>query len=645
MFEPLTSVKAGDDFYKYVNGRWLQAQSIPRFRSSFGVSEEVELIIEKHLFTLFQKSYAFSEKGGKPQTKGEKMMDAIGRLGMSAMRPEKQTHSITFLKGVLRDLYCVRDTVDIATNIGLFNKRGVKTLLEINVFQKLKQGNKFSIVLSPGRLGLPGPSYYNATAPGKSRTLFSYVKLCKEVSKLLDVDDLSSAISTEGILAMNLDKFKDDTYEDIHGSELEKRFTTIPWDILFESYGTADHGWKDLIIRVYSPRWFHFLQTCIKTWEMKTWSRLFSLQTVLHALPLLPPPYDTLHFELFGRQLRGEVEKLPQNLLAMNICRKLLFIPLSYLYIQDYIDESLKDSVDKFVLNIRNHAVKRLEGLTWLEESTRKTGAEKIQKMHFGISHPDKLPDIEIPDLNTENFLQNVYLLETMNKEMNQTRVYKKEFLDPNVFWDEPPYTVNAYYYNETNQFILPAGTLQFPFYTMKSGSLGWNYGGLGAIIGHEMTHAFDVDGKEYTAEGEKKQWWTRKDNLHYNKKTRELISLFSSGLIHKHRVDGSLTLSENIADLGGLGIALDALHHELKGATEEEKKKQLRDFFTSFAVSWRVKERPRKAIQSLFLDVHAPAELRVNYIVPHFKDWYETFGVQTGDDLYIPPEERIEIF
>ena len=209
--------------------------------------------------------------------------------------------------------------------------------------------------------------------------------------------------------------------------------------------------------------------------------------------------------------------------------------------------------------------------------------------------------------------------------------------------WDEPPYAVNAYYFNETNQFILPAGSIQFPFY--KKDSVGWSFGGLGAVIGHEMTHAFDMEGKDYNATGEKGSWWTKRDTSAYSRKTKLLVDLFDKGKILKHPVDGDLTLSENISDLGGLGIALDALLHELEGFSDAERKKELRNFFIAYAVSWRIKDKPRKQLQRLFMDVHAPAELRVNYIVSQFQEWYDLFDVSTGDDLYIPPEERVRIF
>jgi len=153
------------------------------------------------------------------------------------------------------------------------------------------------------------------------------------------------------------------------------------------------------------------------------------------------------------------------------------------------------------------------------------------------------------------------------------------------------------------------------------------------------------VDGKEFNEFGEKKNWWTLGDNREYNKRTRALVKLFGKQKVQGHPVDGRLTLSENISDLGGLAIALDALHEDMKGMSEAEKKESLREFFIGYAVSWRIKEREKKAIQGLFLDVHAPTELRVNLIVSQFDEWYSVFGVKTEDDLFLHPEERLRIF
>jgi putative endopeptidase len=636
---PLVSVKPGKNFYKYVNGNWLQHASIPPFRTSFGVSEEVELLIERQLSQILDKCYKLAEKGDKPSTKREKMMDVIGRLMLSSMRRDKQHNSLEFLRRILRPMVCIRGPEDIMERIGMLNRRGVSTFMNVSIFQK-RNPSEYTFLVGCGSLGLPDDTYYSGTAPGKTQTLLAYVKLCEQLGKTLFTGDLRTAVQTEAALSGIINRYKDDTFEDIEGSKLATLLPGIAWDTLFKSYGAEN--WKSKTIRVYSVKLIKQFEKCLRTWPLESWSNLFTLHTVLYALPILPPPYDDLHFQFFGKRLRGQIEKLPQGQLTLNLVRTLLRIPLSYLYVQEYIEPSLKKDATKFAETIHAHAMERLAHVDWLEEDTKKVASRKLKAMNFSISNPDHFPNIDIPDLITDNFLQNMFLLSEMNTDTMISRIVRRA--EPES-WDEAPYTVNAYYFNERNQFVLPAGSIQWPFYRRSSERIGWNYGGLGAVIGHEITHAFDMDGKEYNEKGEKKSWWTKKDNAQYKKKTDAIIKMFDHSKMLGHPVDGYLTLSENIADLGGLAIALDALHQELAEVSEEEKKKQMRDFFTAYAVSWRVKERSKKVIQSLFMDVHAPAELRVNLIVSQFDEWYDLFGVVTGDDLYVPPEERVQIF
>jgi predicted metalloendopeptidase len=195
---------------------------------------------------------------------------------------------------------------------------------------------------------------------------------------------------------------------------------------------------------------------------------------------------------------------------------------------------------------------------------------------------------------------------------------------------------------------MIPAASFLWPFYSVdQKECLGWNYGSLGAIVGHEITHAFDELGKEYNEKGVQESWWTAHDMREYSKRTKALVALFSKQTIRGMHVNGASTLSENIADLGGLGIALDALRLSLraKGFSEAQEKKELCNFFSSYAVSWRTKERPQRHLQNLILDKHAPVEFRVNLIVSQFDEWYEAFGVGPSHSLYIPPEDRIRIF
>jgi len=622
-----------------VNGHWLQHASIPSYRTSFGVSEEVELIIERQLETILAKCYTLAEKGEKTTTKREKMMDVIGRFMLSSLRGSKQQNSVEYLRKIIRPMVCVRGPEDVMGYVGSLNRQGISTFMNVTIFQR-RNPSEYTLMVGCGSLGLPDDTYYSGTAPGKTQTLLAYVKLCEDLGKRLSIDELREAVQTEASLSGITKRYKDDTFEDIEGKKLEGVFPGIEWNALFTSYGVVN--WKSKTVRVYNTKVIKQIEKCLKTWTLDSWGNLFTLHTILYALPILPSPYDDLHFQFFGKRLRGQVEKLPQDQLTLNLVRTLLRIPLSYLYVEDCIDLRMKKDATSFADTIHKHALARLTKVEWLEESTKKAAIRKLRAMTFSISNPDEFPAIKIPDLITDNFLLNMLLLSEMNTD---TAISRMDSVANPDNWDEAPYTVNAYYFNERNQFVLPAGSIQWPFYKRSKERIGWNYGGLGAVIGHEITHAFDMDGKDYNEKGEKESWWTKKDNSEYTKRTNALVRLFDSGKILGHPVDGDLTLSENIADLGGLAIALDALHQELDVASEEEKKKQLRDFFTAYAVSWRVKERSKKMIQSLFLDVHAPAELRVNFIVSQFDEWYELFGVVTGDDLYVPPEERVRIF
>jgi putative endopeptidase len=279
-----------------------------------------------------------------------------------------------------------------------------------------------------------------------------------------------------------------------------------------------------------------------------------------------------------------------------------------------------------------------------MSPATKKKAVEKVEALRLNIGSPDSFPPLPKVNLQTDTLLQNILLLGEEYTLLDMQMIGKEVNVDN--YWDDVVYSTNAHYYTETNQMILPAGSFTWPFYH-KAAPLGWNYGGLGAVISHEMTHAFDMDGMTYTASGEKKNWWTTVDLKKYKKIAALLVDRFSEGKVLGHPVNGSLTLDENISDLGGVAIALDALKLDLiqRKVNFGEEMKAYQNFFIAYAVSWRVKDSPERALQRLFMDRHAPTPLRVNYVVNQFDEWYETFNIQVADELYLPPEERIRIF
>lgn len=638
------TVLPGHNFYQYVNGQWLRSTPIPPYSSSYGVSEEVESYIQGFLLREIIACQRIAEAGKEARTDEEKIYDAIGRLAMSALRPEKQKHSLDYLKRGIRSLGCMRNEEDLGRIFGYMCRFHVKTIIKLTVVPEKK--DSYQLNISPGSFGLPDKSYYSASAPGKSNILYAYTNLIRQTTKKLDFDDFAQVIPLEAKLigALEYINTKDDV-DVMTLKDLQTRFKHIAWTSLLESYGIPKEKMGHISYHIDSVGWLKYVNEQIQETPFENWYSLFALHTLLHALPYLPPPFDDWHFDFFGRMLRGQRKKTPQDILTLNIAKKQMRSSLGYVFVKKYLSPEFKAQSTHFVKKIIHAAMKRMPEVEWLSPETRKKAAEKLRRMGVGAAYSEPLMrnPPSVPFLQTDNLLANLYLLEAAETDRHIEYLTNHA---PKGLWDETPYSVNAYYFNDTNEIIIPAGSFFWPFFNQNHKEwVGWNFGGLGAVIGHEITHAFDQEGKEFSPSGELETWWTAEDNKNYTERTRDLIRVFGQAKILGRSINGAATLNENLADLGGLAIALDALKRELHGVSEEEQKKQLRDFFISYAVSWRTKEQHERSLQRLILDKHAPPELRVNLIVSQFDEWYDTFQIRTEDTLYIPPEERIRIF
>lgn len=631
----------GDNFYLYVNDEWLKKANIPEYQVSYSVDDEIEDIIQEDLFSILNECETFASKGKEPHTFHQKIKDAIGRLTMSSNRYQVQKNSILLLKDEIQKLRCIRSVDDIGEILGSFCKNKVDCL--ISSFLQLERTKNdesiYTLVFQNGSLGLPDISYYKGIAPGKIRTLESYIHLIKKVCKLLEIEDISSIVTLEAHFAAYMSLYASKESILIKGSELKEKFKNFPWQTFFESYGITN--WKDYTYRFQSEEYIKFLEKSFQMFSLDQFIQLFILHLTLHALPVLPPPYDDIHYNFFGKTLRGQKKKIYQKLLTLELTKEYLSIPLSILYKDYYLNSSLKKNATMFIEKIRKSALKQIESNSWLEDKTKHTAKEKIRDMVLSIGWPEYYYKLNIPKLQTDNLLMNLYLLSTSSTHNDIYLLNKKS--KPGKTWSEPSFIVNAFYYNEINEFIVPAGSLMYPYYDKKK--LGWNYGGLGCVISHEMVHAFDDDGRLYDEHGFMKNWWLPRDNRRFHSISKKLIEFYNKSEVLHTKINGRLTLNENLADLGGVSIALEALKKELVGKSDKERKYELQQFFISYAISWRTKEQKRKQLQSLFMDRHAPPEIRVNNIVSQFDEFYEVFDIQVSNKLYIPPEERIRVY
>ena len=636
------NIHPGDNFYLHINDNWLKHTKIPNYTSSYSINEEIEDIIEKDLYSLLDNCYTFAKKASTKKSFESQLKDSIGCFGVSVLDKSVQKNSILTLKSYLQNIHCIRSIEDIGDVLGFFCRNKISTFLSSFLQLERTRSDKsiYTLYLTYGALGLPDISYYKATAPGKLRTLVSYVQLIRKLTNLLEIDDLSEIVSFETYLSDKYEKVENDISVLLKGHELLKEFDKFPWDNFFTSYGIQN--WKEKTYRIQSKHLFHVLEKALEKTPLEQFKKLFTLHMILHALPMLPPPYDDLHFDFYQKRLRGQKEKYKQRYLYLYLTKIYLTIPLSILYRKYFLKDSLKKKTTYFIKKIQSSAIKQIEKNSWLQEKTKKLAKEKVKNMTLSIGWPESYYPLNLPQLHTDNLLKNIYLLSSSSTQ-NDIQLLNK-VSEPGRFWNEPTFMVNAFYYNEINEFIIPAGSLLYPFYS-DSKSIGWNYGGLGAIIGHEMVHAFDEDGRDYDVHGLYKSWWLPRDNKKYNILSKKLIDLYSNSKIHGIHLDGNKTINENLADLGGVSIALEALKIELEGESEKTRINELQQFFISYAISWRTKEDKKKSLYSLIVDPHSPAEFRVNNIISHFNEFYEAFNISVSNKMYIPPEKRISVF
>ena len=641
-------IHPGDDFYRACNSVWLKKTHIPDFRDSYSVSEELEDYLETYLFAIVNRATQKAKEGLRAE---EPCEDAIGRLVLSSMRPEKQGESVEYLKRGMRGLSCIRSAEDVAATLGRMLRNGVPTLLDIgaDLFLQKEGGGKYHLMISPGSLGLPDPRYYIQMGDATAGHMKLYRELLEFIGKSFDLGfDLANGISTETSLAEPLQKFQEEREFVIRSlAEFQKEFRAIPWGALLGpgGLGIPEAALRTLRIAVTAPAWLAVINSFFESLPVEQWSVLLGIHTAVHGIQYLPSPYDQRHFELFGKALQGQKSKIPQHVLTMNVLKDLMSDSMSYLFVHKYIPPAEKKRAEEFVRSILTAAKERLSENPWMEAATRRRTRAKVDTMTMSVLYPEpvKAPTT-LPALQTDNFLVNIYLLSSTRMDRDIGRLSSHIRSIENA-WDEPAYTANAFYYQDLNQIVLPAGYFFWPFYDPER--LGWSYGGLGAIISHEIVHAFDEEGREIDAKGEHQPLWSKADERKYQAHLNKIIRLFNQAKVGDLYVNGKKTASENLADLGGLAISLDALEHLLraKRVGAKERLSELRDFFWSYAVSWRTRIRDKKATQNLYMDRHAPPEFRVNYVVPQFDAWYEAFGVQTEHDLYIPPEERIRVF
>jgi len=624
--------RPGDDFYHYINQKWLKKTKIPNSLSEFGASEEIEKKNKTHLLNILKK-LGKKEPHGIPKNSEDHLRFFSRVWSNSTYSAEELT-----IKSIIGQILDCKTAEDMAKIFGWLCSTNVSALLEINTDVEQREPYYTRLSISCASLLLPS-KYYLKQSMHFDPVWIAYIQYVYTCAIELGLPHLIKAIDTEKEVAHILKNGSKEDNKEYKGSRLEDIYPDFLWSEFMHGIGLTDWKQEKWIIEE-EKTIKHILQWICRASTEKI-AAILSLYVLNTYSNFLRPSIKEARFNLFHRKMRGVNNHLTSEDEYLECIGIILpdAICLEYSKINDLVKKS---DVEDLVSKIKSSAIDVMSQNHSLSKHTTALTLEKIRRMDVSIGSP-KQPDLPKAEYYADSLIHTMMSIKKARFEQELKKVGKP--VDHNTLL-YPCHIVNASYFENLNHIIIPWGILHEPFYS-KIRPLGWNYGGIGATIAHEITHAFDLEGSHYNPRAKYREWWTKRDRSHFKSRTRKIGKFFSKFKHYGVHLDGDKTLSENWADFGGLIISLDALKKEADrlGLSNEKKKEAIKTFFISYAVSWRDQKRKKKVLYNIERSVHSLSEDRVDRIVPHFQDWYDVFEIKESDALYLPVKDRLKFF
>ncbi len=640
------SVKPGDNFYEYVNGGWIKNHPIPPEYSQYGAFTVLYENNQKQLKSLVDE--IAKNKDAKQGSVEQKIRDffnsgmdtaSIEKLGIKAIAPQMQ--AINNLKSLK----------DVEKEVAHLHASGVHPLFYFFAGADEKNSSMEIANLYQGGLGLPDVSYYTNDDAGSKKLRAAYEK---HIAKMFELKGDDAAIAKkEAAQVMDIEtklaktsftrketRIPENNYNKMSLVDLQKTAPGFDWKLYFEQLGLANPG----DINVSQVPFFKGMSKLAEQTSLDQWKAYLMWKLLDDAAPFLNKVFVEENFNFYGKTMSGQQKMRPRWKRVMGTTSSGLGEALGKLYVEKYFPAESKAYMLKLIENLRASFAERIKKLDWMSPATKDKALEKLKAITVKVGYPDKWRDYSALEIVPDNYFQNVMNASRFAFNRNLNKIGKP--VDKSE-WGMTPQTVNAYYNPSNNEIVFPAGILQPPFFN-KDADDAVNYGAIGVVIGHEMTHGFDDQGRKYDKEGNMNDWWTKEDARRFKAKTRKLAALYDHyTILDSLHVDGELTMGENIADLGGLNISYGAFKKALNGKEPKPIDGFTADqrFFMAFAQVWRQNIRPKELAKRLKTDVHSPGEARVN--VPSFNldVFNKAFNIKEGDKLYIPLDKRAYIW
>ncbi len=630
-------IRPQDDLFGHVNGTWLTTEEIPSDRSSWGPFVELADKAEEQVREIIQE---LAESGGDNEDARK-----IATLYNSFMDEARvATLDEAPIQPLLDAVNGLRDVRDLAALIGELERRGGHGLFGSYVDTDQKNSDRYLVHIAQGGLGLPDESYYRDDKFAEIRE--KYVDYLSRLLGLIDHPDADGAAA--GVLEMDSrlaqghweraeTRDVQKTYNLRTLAELKELSPNFDWDSYVRNLGGNDQTLAESCIK--QPSYLAHLSVVLTEFPIERWRDWMTTRVLRSAAPYLTEEFVQTNFDFYGRVLSGTPELRARWKRAVTFVEGAMGEAVGREYVARHFPPRAKRMMDELVSNLLEAYRQSIKTLDWMSEETKERAFEKLDTFRPKIGYPEKFRDYSALEVG-DDLLANVHASAAFETDRELAKIGSPVDRDE---WFMLPQTVNAYYNPGTNEICFPAGILQKPFFSPDA-TPEENYGGIGAVIGHEIGHGFDDQGAQYDGAGNLNDWWTAEDKARFEVKSKALITQydgFSPRNLPGEFVNGALTVGENIGDLGGLTIGHKAYGIAVGGAPTAEQSQTL---FMSWAYCWRTKRRAEQEQQYLTIDPHSPPEFRAN-IVRNLDEFHAAFGTGEGDGLWLDPAERVRIW
>ena len=638
------NVRPQADLYRSMNGSWLSKYEIPADRSNYGMFTKLADDAEKNLRTIIEEAGAAKDRpAGSPQ---QKVGDMYASFMDSATIEEQEIAPIRPDLAACQDLKSKEDIVRLAAQMG---RQGVFGPFVFFVDQDEKKSTQYIVNVYQSGLSLPDREYYLRDDPRFKNFREQLVAHMEKMFSLAGYADAKTMAGRVMGVEMRIarkhwtqveNRDRDKTYNKMALTDLTAMTPSFDWTAFAREAGFGSQE----SLRVFQLTYIKGLKEIFTGVPLADWRDYYTWRVLTSAAPYLSSAFVNENFAFFGRTLTGVEEIRPRWKRGVSAVEETMGELVGRIYVERHFKPEAKQRMVQLVENLRSAYAERIKGLEWMSEETKQKALEKLAKFNAKIGYPDKWRDYSSLEIIKGDLPGNMRRAAAFEYQRQLDKLGKP--ID-RTEWFMTPQTVNAYYNPTMNEVVFPAAILQPPFFNVEADD-AVNFGGIGAVIGHEMTHGFDDQGRKSDGEGNLADWWTEADGKEFDKRVGMMVDQYNKfNPIDTMKVNGQLTLGENIADLGGLTISYHAYQQSLAGKEPSviDGLTGTQRFFLGWAQVWARKYRDDELRRRLLTDPHSPSEYRANGIVANMPEFYAAFDVKEGDGLYRPESERVKIW